>query len=350
MVSAPSAARDTATPPRPWRRPRLGLLWFILLAALSAGTWLLVESELQRYTHPRYLEMVAAARTVQAAIQVIREEKLARGLLQPADVDPNRTGLIGPEWSEIATSLGVLPAKRTATNPDLAAAVVRNLASLPPRAGSAAIVLVSGSFVGGNIAALAAVQELGLRPIVVSSLGASLWGATDPDFNWLEIEATLRGRGLLGAKSVLALLGGDASIWRSMSEAGQAALRASAARHEVPLLVRERFADLVPEVLARTLEAAGGAARVGVFVNVGGALVALGTCSESHLVPTGLIRRPLHCTGGTAGLIGHFSALGIPVLHILNLRQLGLEYGLPYDPVPLPPVGENPRVYGGLRK
>src|SRR5690606_10179417 len=103
--------------------------------------------------HPRYSEMLAAARTVQAAQQVLWAEKQARGVLPAADADPNRTGMIGPEYTGITTSLGDPASKRSTTNPDLAAALVRMLDRLGLAPGAPVVVVVSGSLVGGNIAA-----------------------------------------------------------------------------------------------------------------------------------------------------------------------------------------------------
>ncbi len=336
---------------RPGRGPRLASGWLLLLAALSVSTWLLAEDRLGGYTHPRYLEMLAAAHTVQAAIGVIRAEKIARGLMQLPEFDPNRTGLIGSEFTDITTTLGVLTSKRTATNPDFAAALVRILAGLPVGPGDAVVIVLSGSFVGGNIAALAAVEALGIRPVVVSSLGASMWGASDPDFNWLEIEAVLRSRRILRAKSLLSVLGGGGAVGRSMGEAGRAELLASAARHGITIVQEKPFADLMDTIVAAIVKEVGTADRIRVVVNVGGSLLALGSCPESYEFPIGLSRHPPSCSDGTPGLLMRLSERGAPTLHVLNLRRLALDYGLPYDPVPLAQVGDNPLVYGagGLR-
>ena len=43
-----------------------------------------------------------------------------------------------------------------------------------------------------------------------------------------------------------------------------------------------------------------------------------------------------------------FAARNVPVLHLLNIKRLALDWGLPFDPVPLPTIGESKRVYGRL--
>ena len=113
-----------------WQAPRAAgkvrPAWLAAAAALSVATWLAVELTTQHLTHPRFAEMLAAARTMQAASRVLMREKEARALLAPVAADPNRTGMIGLEFTAITTTLGDLPSKRTTTNPDFAAALVRS--------------------------------------------------------------------------------------------------------------------------------------------------------------------------------------------------------------------------------
>ena len=82
----PTASRWT----RPRAAPSLPLVWLALAAALSVGVWLLVELTTVSPTNARYAEMIAAARTVQAASRVLYAAKQARGLLPPAGSDPTK--------------------------------------------------------------------------------------------------------------------------------------------------------------------------------------------------------------------------------------------------------------------
>jgi len=337
-----------AAPRRPRTRPRRTLAWLALAAALSTGLWLAGERLLAPPTHPRYAEMLAAARSMQAAAQVLWPEKEARGLLPPPEADPNRTGMIGPEFTGITTSLGDPASKRSTTNPDLAAALVRLLSGLDLERGTSVVVVVSGSLVGGNIAAIAAVEALGLRPVVIASLTASMWGATDPEFNWLEIAGLLRGRGVLRSDTTAAVLGGNGAVGGGVDPADLDALRASAARAGVPIVETRPVAAVIDGLLAH-VEAATGGQRPGAVINVGGALIGLGSCRESYEFQPGLTLHPVACTSGTPGIAMRLSAEGVPVLHVLNIRRLSLDLGLPFDPVPLPTPGNNPAVYGSDR-
>jgi poly-gamma-glutamate system protein len=330
---------------RPRPKPRVPLPWLAAAAVICVGSVLAVEAVTQAPTHPRYAEMLVAARTMQSASAVLAEEKQKRGLMQPDDIDPNRTGMIGPEYTSLTTTLGDVASKRTTTNPDFAAALVGQLSTLDLPRGAAAVIILSGSFVGGDIAAVAAVEALGLKPIILASLGSSMWGATDPAFNLLDILAVLRTRGVIGARTMAATLGGESGIGRDMEPSGIVALHASAARDGVPMVEARPLGALINALLEHIYTAAAGE-RLGVVINVGGALVGTGSCAESYEFPPGLTKQPRSCTGGTPGVAMRLANQGLPVLHLLNMRRLAVEFGLPFDPEPLPTPGDNAAIYG----
>jgi poly-gamma-glutamate system protein len=349
--TAKAASRAT---PR-WRaRSRVPPAWLAAAAMLSVTLWLGAEFATRHPIHPRYAEMLNAARAMEAASRVLVAERQMRGLMQGRDIDPNRTGMIGSEFTAITTTLGDLAAKRTTTNPDFAAALVRVVATLNLPRRAPVVIIVSGSFVGGNIAAITAVEALGLRPVVIASLSASMWGATDPEFNWLDMAAALRARGVIHARIAAAVLGGDGAVGGGMDAAGIAALRASAARDGVPLIETRPLAALIDALLgqanASIAEATGGETRPGAVINVGGALIGLGSCREAAEFPPGLATRLLSCTAGTPGLAMRLAQAGVPLLHVLNIRRLAVEWGLPFDPVPLPAPGNNAAIYGSVRR
>ena len=328
----------------PSASPRARLVWLAAAAAVSIALWFGVERATQPPIHPHYSEMLMAARSMQTASRVLWTEKETRGLLAPGEADPNRTGMIGPEFTSITTSIGDLAAKRTTTAPDFAAALVRQIAALGLARGTPVAIIISGSFVGANIAAIAAVEALGLRPIVIASLGASMWGANEPAFNLLDMMLALRERNVIRARTVAAVIGGTGAVGRNMDPADLAMLRASAARDGVPLVELQPFATLVDALLAHVTAASG--PRPGAVINVGGAVIGLGTCRESHEVPPGLVRQAPPCTDGTPGLAMRLAADGIPLLQVINIKRLALEWGLPFDPTPLPIPGNNRAIYG----
>jgi poly-gamma-glutamate system protein len=328
---------------------RLKTSWLAAAAALSIALWLALELTLQPSIHPQFAEMLMAARSMQAASRVLWMEKEMRGLTPSAQTDPNRTGMIGQEYTPITTTIGELPAKRTAANPDFAAALIRQIASLKLARGAPVVIVVSGSFVGGDVAAITATETLGLRPIVIASLSASMWGANEPEFNLLDMLSVLRERNVIRTRVIASVLGGGGAIGGSMDADGIAALRRSAARDGVPIVETRPVAAVIDALLMRINAAAGDTTRPGAVINVGGALIGLGSCRESHEWPPGLTRRAPSCTDGTPGLAMRFAADGLPVLHIINMRRLALEWGLPFDPTPLPIPGNNRTIYGAAK-
>ena len=69
-------------------------------------------------------EMIEASRLMDRAVSAIGDYRTDRAMVIDAEIDPNRTGLIGPEISGLMTSVGDAEAKRMTTNPDMAALVV----------------------------------------------------------------------------------------------------------------------------------------------------------------------------------------------------------------------------------
>lgn len=312
---------------------QLGAL--LIAAAAAVVLWLAVEFLWLPRVSGLPASVVMAAERMEDAHRVLWSTKAERNLLPPEGADPNRTGMIGPEFTVLTTSLGSLPAKRTTTVPDFAAALALQIRKLGLDPGTPVVVVVSGSLVGGDVAALAAVEALDLRPVLVSSVSASMWGATDPEFTWLDIESTLRQAGVIEAKTLAAVIGGTGGTGREMNSAGISAIRAAAERTGVGLVEAESLSGVIDSLLQEIGRALEGT-EPGLVINVGGAVVGLGTCRESYEMVPGLSRRPPDCTSGIPGIAFRLAEEGVPILHVLNIRRLAIEWGLPFDPQPLP--------------
>lgn len=287
------------------------------------------------------IEVAAAERRAAAimaeSIHVIARAREAAGYPVDALVDPNRTGLIGFEWSSITTTLGDLQAKRTATNPLWAAYVVRRMAEAGVRPGDVVWAAFSGSFPGLNVAVLAAAEAMDVELYAVSSLSASTWGANLPGFTWIDMEAAVRGAGVIRRGSVALTLGGDDdqgpdmfSLLAGDPDAGVRELRAAAARHPWPLLEPNDLNEAVA-VRMETFQDVSGGRRPVLFINAGGGHASLGNCADSHVWPAGLTTTERPCQGGTPGLMHVMSGHGVPVLHLLNVRGMAAAAGIPVD-------------------
>ena len=116
--------------------------------------------------HVAYPLMIEAAGRCQRAEEALYAHKVAMGLYD-ASLDPNHTGLVGVEYSKITTTLGNIKAKRTATNPDFAAYIVRELVDHGIGTGDTVLVTMTGSFAGLDLAVLEALETLRIASLRV---------------------------------------------------------------------------------------------------------------------------------------------------------------------------------------
>jgi poly-gamma-glutamate system protein len=315
----------------------------LLALALMAATGPAGAEE--PYT-PTREQMLSAATAMKAASEAVLERKLEMGLWPGAEIDPNRTGLIGQEYTPSTTTAATLANKRTATNPDFAAALVRLLAGEGIGSDSTVLLVQSGSFLGANIAALTALEALDAKVVLVLSLGSSQWGANDPELNLLEIWGLLHERGVVDTVPVAVVIGGAGAVGGNMEPDGLDRLRPSFARHdEVPLVEVRPTSAVVARLREMIATAAGGEDEIDLMIKTGGSVVSVGACRENYLMPTGLVPRPRECSG-TPGLFYLVGDDRLKMLNILAMKQLAAELGLPYDPMPMPALGQNPAVYG----
>ncbi len=285
-----------------------------------------------------------AAALMAAGTEAIAAARPAHGGgFSPGDV--NRTGLIGLAESPITSSVGVLTAKRTATNPNWAAVIAGLLSDAGVRPGDTVAAGFSGSFPGLNLATVAAAQAMRLRLLVISAVAASNWGANDPAFTWLDMESVLAPAGLR-VHSLGASIGGVADAGIDLPPGGPRLLLAAIRRNGVPLIEGGSLAARVDRRMSLYAQAAAGR-RIAAFVNAGGAQANLGGCDESFLVTSGLLRALPPCPQARQGVAHRFLATGVPVISLLNVRDLAVRYGLPIDPIPLPHPGHNGVNAGG---
>ena len=286
---------------------------------------------------PWHEEKLAASELAQRTMASVKAGKLARGMTIDPAIDVNQTGMIGHRWSGMTTTLGVLEAKRTSTNPDFAAVVVSLLKQCGAKNGDRVAINVSGSFPALSISAISAVQTLKMRPVVIASLGASMWGANDPAFTWLDVEQIVRESQLIQTGMVAVSLGGAFDVGKDMDDEVRERLRAQIRAENLTFIDEPDFeknlANRIALYLADGLPAC--------FINVGGNLASGGTEIDSGALRPGLIRSFDDAGTRVGGLMNAFLARKVPVIHLLNLKALAVSARLPYDPVPMPTPGSS---------
>lgn len=316
---------------------REGKISILSLLIVTTITILLMILELNSRTKVEakyYKEKLQAAEITQNAFAAIKGAVEEMGIPIDRINDPNETGLIGLQYSPITTERGDLDSKLTSTNPNFAALIVELLKRGGAKQGDVVAFSLTGSYPAINIAALSASQVLGLKPIIITSVSSSMWGANFPEFTYLDIESLLERKGILSSKTTAASIGGEDDIGRGLSPAGREVIEQAALRNNIPLL----DASNLDGIIDKKMEIYDSAGRIKIFVNVGEKTTAL-VGSE---VTTGLVRPHAVRTG--RGTIAQFSSKGIPVINLIDMDELADTYSIPAAPIPLPDPGEG-RLY-----
>lgn len=276
-----------------------------------------------------------ASQTMQRALVAIREHRERNGPPIDRALDPNRTGLIGVEYSEMTTTVGDLEAKRTTTNPAMASLMVELLAGAGVGPGDRVAVGCSGSFPALFVATLSAVEALKVEPLIVISLGSSSYGANIPKFTLVELSRELNRSAVLPHTVAGASLGGSADRALEFEPSLRAFLTEKIRSAGIPLLSSETFAEAVGQRLA-LYGADSPGKTVKAFVNIGGGSVDMGTDPWILELRPGL-HRTIDVPGAVRdrGVLLAMAERGIPVIHLLNVKDLAREHGIPWDPVPL---------------
>lgn len=170
-----------------WRPQGISLAALVLICTFSLGGFIFVEKFQKRVKQPYYQEKIAAARLALEAFEFLKEERLRQGFQIDPEIDPVRSGLIGSAMTLVTSDAGDLEDKQTSINPNFAAVVVEMLKKVKVKEGDPVAVSFTGSFPALNISVCAAVQTLKLKPIIISSLASSQWGANNPDFLWVDM-------------------------------------------------------------------------------------------------------------------------------------------------------------------
>ncbi len=283
-------------------------------------------------------QQIHAAEQMKTLSAQVRAYKAEAGIPLSKE-DRQQTGLLGEDYHSYTTSLGDPAAKRTSTDPDMAALMVRYFHQLHLKPGDRIGLAFSGSFPGLNLATLAASEQMQLNPVICSSFGASTFGANQPELSFPELLHRLVEDGLLSKDSDLVTLGGDADVLKDKEE-------------EQIRFVVERYQSLGLPLYQEPDEQKNVAYKgrffqkdgpIRAFVAVGGNMTFFGRnagtlANHQGILYPGTIR---NVYGSKDGLLGYFLHQNIPVIHMLNLKKIVADAGLPFDPMEFQPTGSS---------
>jgi len=345
MKRSPASGKHLAVPAK--RSPAS----IVVAGIVSLAAYLLVQLIAPEKPLSYTAAMLEAAGIMQEAVAVTGQYCQTAGIGIDEAVDPNRTGLIGPEFSGLFTTLGHLEAKRTTTEPAVATLIVHLLSRAGVAVGDTVAIGCSASFPALMVASLAAARAMKVHTVIIISLGASSYGATNEEFNLLDMYQLLLKRKVIDVPAAAVSLCGEKDVGEYLEPELKENLIRQVEASGIPLI---RESDLRSSVAVRMGIYKGidvgiyeggergerGRGRVSAFINAGGGYANLGTSPLALDVEPGLNMGLSLPAEGERGVLFAMAARGVPVIHLLHIRGLSLRYGLPWDPVPLNKPGE----------
>jgi poly-gamma-glutamate system protein len=279
-----------------------------------------------------------------ASEHLYRAKKTA-GLAELPGVPPAERGLIGVELTPLVTTLGSLEAKRAAVSPAWAAELTRRLDRAGIGEGDTVAASFSGSFPGLNLAVVAACTSLGARVVAVSSVTASTWGATESGFTWPEMEARLVEAGLMAPTTVAVSPGGENDNASDLDPESRELARTISAKVATRLGADLLAPSDLDEAVRMRLEAfrRHAAGRpISLYVSSGGSHASLGAGGAVLRQRSGFLPPFAFAVDRGRGVMAEMAARGVPVLHLLNIRELALRWSVPAGAPAHPATSQEP--------
>ena len=304
--------------------------WVLVsLACVAVGGFWLEARSARRQRAPGYDVKLASSRLAARAFDIVRQYRDSLGVPVDTVNDPNASGLIGVQYSQLTYGRSDLSDALTTLNPNFAAVLLEMLVRAGVRPGDTVGVSWDGTYPALNIALLAVAACYPFEPLLVTAQTAGMWGANYPGLTWLDIEALLRHHGLWQYRTAFATLGGEADDGRGLSPAGREAMAATAAAAGVDLFVP----GSLEEAVRRRVAAFG---RPRAFVSVGRVAADMG--DPGARIPSRVIARPTPRV--SSGVIAAMLDAGVPVVYLANPGRVAVDYRLPVAPVPVPEPGD----------
>lgn len=306
----------------------INLTGFLLVHYIFTKNW--ETGNIQKMTEARDL--------AQDWFEIIGEEKEKLGIISDAGSRVKNHFMLGDDYTFITTTLGSLDAKEISTNPDFAALMVRLLGEAGMKKGDKAGLLISGSFPALAVSSLAALKVMEMEVVMISSLGASTYGANQEYATWIDMENLLAEKGGLKFRSAIITAGGENDRGEGLPLEGMGIMFHAMEKNNRQLYMP---GDLMESIRYKTelLKSE----NIKILVNIGGNQAALGGCNHAAGIPNGYHTSLNPCDHPNRGIIQDLNAAGIPFISLLNLRDLASRYGI--DMAPGLNYAESTRLY-----
>ena len=181
----------------------------VFLALINIIVYYFVSSSVVTFRASDYELKIASAEKMENALNVLKKYGRKYPFLSRDPFD-TRLVFLNTETSPLLTDIGKYEAKSTVLKPNFSALIIDQFSKSGLNKGDTIAVSMTGSMPGANIAVLMACEAMELEYILISSLGASSWGATDMNLSWPKMEKILYDNNLISKVSDKFTYGGGA--------------------------------------------------------------------------------------------------------------------------------------------
>jgi poly-gamma-glutamate system protein len=310
-------------------------------------------------------ELLKAAENMDQSLKIIKEYCLQHQINTANPEDPLNTGLIGPEWSEITTTVGDPEAKRTTINPNFAALIAHLLLEAGVKKWDTIAIGCSASFPALLIASLSAAKALEIHPLVIFSFGSSSYGASNPDFTLWDIYQIFLEHQIFTIRPAAASMGGEDDTGSEFEKGITDRIRINLQEAGIPLIseknlqmnikLREEFYFTdAPNPSLSSPRKRGPlpptSTSIKAFINSGGGSANIGSSPSVLNIKPGLVRKAPLPEPSQQGMIHAMLQRNIPVIHLLFIKGLAQKYNLPWDPASQPEITDESVQFESSRK
>lgn len=308
-----------------WRPKKCSPTTTLVIGLFAMFALAAVELLPRLQTSPTREQQIASNQLASLCRDQLRHARTTHGLKINRDFDSTQSGMLGKNMTPITSKPGNLESKQLTLHPQFPATVIQLLRDAGVEEGDTVAIGWTGSFPALNVAVAAAIETLRLRPLAISSVCSSQYGANEPEFTWLDMENTLHEAELLSFRSVAATIGGPLDHGAGMDETAIVAAKQAAERNSVRMLKSKRLSGLI-DARMRVVDKKAGSERITAFINVGGGIASSG--GRDSVFPSGLTASVVENVDAPDCMMQRMVARGVPVLNVAHPQTLAKKFGL----------------------
>lgn len=312
-------------------RPQIQKTWVVLFVSMFSIMMIYFAlGNITYYKTVGFNEKKVATQIMEEVISVLKKEVKNKYPEEPIlkVIDPNLTGLIfNRPKSPMTTFSGSLKAKQTVLKPNFSALIVDLFIQAKLSKGDTIAVGMTGSMPGANIALLSACEAMEIVPVIITSVGASEWGATDSNMTWLDMESVLNVNNVISNKSNAASLGGKGDIYKEKKvgkiiyggKRGSKLASKAIKRNGITKIIGYK-----KRMLIYKKSISGDLSDYSAYINIGGGVSSMGRVGNELLDgktgiidPDEVIKKDLYQC-----VVREFAEIGVKFINIHNIEEL----------------------------